>query len=405
MLTNATVKAARAGARPVKIFDQRGLFLFITPAGTKSWRMKARYQRRELLLTFGHYPEISLADARARCDQVREQLRRGEDPRGSVDINVNGEVTLEAAARAWHKLQLGRWTAVHAADVLASLERDIFPLLGTRPIGAVTSPEILRALRRIEARGALETARRMRQRLSMIFAMAISEGWADEDRAAVVGRALLPPAPARRQRALLEVDELRQLLASAELAPAPATVKLASRFLALTAVRLACVRGARWQEFEDLDGPAPLWRIPAARMKLARAKKALAEHDHLVPLCPAAVTVLREARRLAVENGYDTRPGALVFPGRLAGRPIGEGAIGDLYAAAGYARRHVPHGWRASFSTVLNRHFRGDGDRAAIDRALGHAAKDKVEAAYNRDEDLDRRRRFFDAWGELLSGT
>lgn len=401
MLTNAAVNAARALPRAYKIWDHNGLHLFVTPNGTKRWRCRFRKAGRETMVSLGEHPTMTLTAARIANETAREQMRRGDDPRALANMHAcdHANMHFEDAARAWHELQLARWSPAHAADVLASLERDVFPAIGAKRLDEIDPRTILRALRAVEARGRLETARRLRQRISMIFALAVSEGWAVSDPAEIVGRALLPPAPARRQLALLELDHLQQLLAAADAAPAPAIVKLASHFLALTAVRLAAVRGARWSEFEDLDGPAPLWRVPAARMKLARAKKALAENDHLVPLSPAAVAVLRAAR----PTHHKQIATDLVFPGRLPGRPIGEGAIGDLYDLAGYAGRHVPHGWRASFSTLVNARFRGDGDRAAIDRALGHAPKDKIEAAYNRGEDLIRRRDYFDAWGEMLT--
>jgi integrase len=165
-------------------------------------------------------------------------------------------------------------------------------------------------------------------------------------------------------------------------------------------VRLAAVRGAEWDEFEEVDwtgrfvGPLrPTWRVPAARMKLAKAKKADSAHDHLVPLSREAVEVLLAARQIAGGSRY-------TFAGRN-GAQLGEGAIGALYASTRFHGRHVPHGWRATFSTLLNERF--PADRALIDRALAHAGKDKVEAAYNRAEHLGRRRWLFQAWGEMLA--
>jgi len=197
-----------------------------------------------------------------------------------------------------------------------------------------------------------------------------------------------------------------QLPVAAELAPGPIVAKLASRFLALTAVRLAALRGAEWSEIEGVDfsdrprgrenrhGPAPQWRIPAGRMKLTKVRKADPAASHVVPLSRQAVAVLLELRELAGD-------GELMFPGRRRGRPIGEGAIGDLYAAAGYSGRHVPHGWRASFSTILNERF--PEDRALIDQALAHAsAKGRVEAAYNRSQQQARMRDLFQRWADLL---
>lgn len=398
MLTNATVKAARRAARPYKMGDAGGLYLFVRPSGSKCFRMKYRFSGKEKLLTFGDFPELGLGDARELRDKAREQLRRGVDPstRSGTAPELHADTSFEALGRRWHAHMRPRWSEVHAGDVLASLERDVFPAIGAMPIGAITTPVVLSALRSIEARGTIETARRVRQRISGVFGFAISEGHANADPAAIVGKALAPVPASRRQPALLELEDARALLDAAERVDGGAIVKLASRFLALTAVRLASVRGARWSEFEDLDGAAPLWRIPAARMKLTKVKKADRSADHVVPLSRQAVDVLRAARAYASsECNY-------AFPGR-GGRPIGEAAIGDLYKRAGFAGRHVPHGWRATFSTIMNE--AAPEDRALIDRALAHALKDKVEAAYNRAEHLSRRRRLFQQWADLLTST
>lgn len=207
------------------------------------------------------------------------------------------------------------------------------------------------------------------------------------------------PAPTR-QPALLHVAELVALRVAVEQLDAAPILKLASRFLALTVVRLGSLRGMRWREVEDIDGPAPIWRVPAAQMKLSRDRKGDAAHDHEIPLSTAAAAVLRAARAIGGALG----PNELVFPGRRGGdEPIGEGAIGDLYARAGYAGRHVPHGWRASFSTIMNEVH--PGGRAAIDRALGHQAKDmsQVEAAYNRAQHLAACRTLVQEWSELIA--
>ncbi len=392
MLTNAVVKAARPRAAAYKLSDQGGLHLFVAPNGRRSFRMRFRIGGREQLLTFGTWPEISLDAAQAQAEIARELIARGEDPRAVAHgTNVR---TFGGECLRWHEHMRGRWTDVHACDVLASLERDVIPAIGKMPIGAITAPVVLGVLRDIEERGCLETARRVRQRISGVFAFAISEGVAEHDPAAIVGRALLPPAPARPQPALVDIADARALLAAAELVDGAPIVKLASGFLALTAVRLAAVRGARWEEFEDLDGDEPLWRVPAARMKLAAAKKLDARNDHLVPLSRQAVAVLHAAR----ENGYDTL--SLIFAGRSGTNPIGAAAIGALYARTPFAGRHVPHGWRATFSTILNESC--PAERVTIDRALAHAPKDKVEAAYNRAEQLGRRRQLFQDWADIL---
>jgi integrase len=396
MLTNAAVKAARGRAAAYKLADERGLHLFVAPNGRRTFRWRFRWAGKEQLLTIGDAENLSLGQARERADLAREQLALGRDPR-----NCELALTVEARAfedvsRRWHEHMLPRWTEVHAGDVLASLERDVLPVIGAMPLAAITPPVVLNALRSVEQRGRLETARRVRQRISAVFCYAIVEGWAEVDPAAIVGRALLPPAPVRRQPALLEIADARELLAAVDQLAAAPIAKLASRFLALTAVRLAAVRGARWSEIEDLDGPSPLWRVPAARMKLKKAKKADSGADHLVPLSRQAVEVLRAARAIA-------GAAELIFPGRGGDRPIGEGAIGELYDQAGYAGRHVPHGWRATFSTILNEV--DPDDSALIERALAHAPKDKVKAAYDRAAQLARLSALFQSWGDLLSAT
>lgn len=398
MLTNAAVKAARPKPAAYRLTDERGLHLFVTKLGTKSFRMRFRLAGKEQLLTIGQWPEVTLDQARERAELAREQLARGEDPR-EVAADQAQVRAFEYVARLWHKHMLPRWTAVHAGDVLDSLERDVFPAIGAMPLAAITPPVLLNALRSVEGRGRRETARRVRQRISAVFCYAMGEGWAESDPAAIVGRALMPPKPARHQPALLEVDQVCELLAAVDQLGAAPSFKLASRFLALTAMRLAAVRGACWSEILDLDGPAPVWRVPAVRMKQAAAKKLDPKNDHLVPLSPAAVEVLRQARGLAGDHIRDAAQ--LIFPGRTGSAPIGEAAIGALYGRAGFSGRHVPHGWRAAFSTIMNRGGRFDGE--LIERALAHAPKNKVKAAYDRGEYLDQLRELFDAWAVLIT--
>lgn len=409
MLTNAAVKAARPRAAAYKLADGAGLHLYVAPTGLKSFRWRFRLAGKEQLLTLGSYPELDLVSARARADAAREQLARGEDPR-TRSARVE---TFEAAARAWHAVQLEGWTPVHAADVLGSLERDVFPAIGAQPLGAIAPADVLELLRAVERRGARETARRLRQRISAVFELAIGEGWCENDPAEKVARGLKKPAAVRHHAALMTTADARALLAEVDQLEASPAAKLASRFLALTAMRWAAVRGARWAEIEDLDGPAPIWRVPAARMKLAAAKKGDAAHDHVVPLSPAAVAVLRAALIMhqdaqIMHRGDADSTGGLVFRGAGRTSPLGEAAIGALYARTSFAGRHVPHGWRATFSTIMNETM--PLERGAIDQALGHTLKAedgsvaKVEGAYNRSQQLVRRRRIFDVWGAALVG-
>lgn len=237
MLSNAAVKAARPRSRAYKMFDERGLHLFVAPTGLRAWRLKYRFEGREKLLSIGRWPELQLVEARARADEARDLIAQGADPAIAAK-KPTAIVTFEGVARDWHALQREHWTDRHAEDVLDSLARDIFPEFGPEPIDGVSSPMVLRALRLVEARGAVETARRLRQRISAVFAFGISEGLADKDPAAIVEKALKPKGREGRQPALLELDQAQQLLAAAERAGGPPIIRLASRFLALTAVRM-----------------------------------------------------------------------------------------------------------------------------------------------------------------------
>lgn len=398
MLKPAAARAARPGPRAYRLADGAGLYLEVRPTSLKFWRMRWRDQAgREQLLTFGQFPEISIEAARARRDQARAAIAAGDDPRGRT-LQIRN---VEPAFRAWHARRAPGWTEVHAADVLASLENDVFPAIGAAELDAVTPPAVLELLEEVEARGAIATARRVRQRIEEAFAFAKAKGWASiENPAAEVGAALANAPAEGRQAALVDVAEIRALMAAVdELTAAPALI-LAHRFLALTGVRLAALRGARWDEIEA-DAGGPVWRVPAARMKLAAKHKGDAARDHLVPLSAAAAAVLHQAANL--QRG-DANSHDLIFCGRGGAAPIGAGALGELYARAGFAGRHVPHGWRASFSTVMNRRRRED--RFEIDRTLGHQAKGmtKVERAYNRAQHLELRRSILEEWAAVITG-
>lgn len=392
MLTNAAAKAAGAQSRAYKLSDQGGMHLLVRPTGSKSWQQKYRWRGREKLLTLGQFPEVNVARARILQAEAKELLEQGVDPSKK---RATGK-TLEALGRAWFEKHCRSWSLAHASDVLSTLERDIFPDLGARPAGEVGPRELLEAVRAIEARGCATTAQRVRQRLEQIFAFGRAEGLVENNPASDLGAAMISAPPARPFPALVRIEDCRALLSACEQADARPETVMASRFLALTAVRLGTLRGARW---EEIDFDAALWTIPAARMKLSKAKKADARFDHLVPLSAAALFVLRGLR---AARGKSVIASELVFTGRDGALPIGEGAIGALYDRCGYRGRHVPHGWRASFSTILNEAM-GEEWRFSIDQALGHSGKGKVEGAYNRAQMLDRRRAVLDRWGEMLA--
>lgn len=389
MLTDIAVRKAQARDKPYKMFDSNGLFLLVTPAGGKLWRFRYKIGGKEKLLSIGPYPEVTLAAARDARDEARAGLRAGRDPslvRKQLRAQAaNEDRKFEKVARDWHTLNKSRWTERHTADVMISLEQMVFPLLGNVDVAEITPPMVLDVIRRIEARPALETARRVRQRMSAIFLFAMGLGLATTDPAAVIQKAMAPMTKGR-QPALVTLEEAREALAACEAIPAHPVTRLAMRFLALTHVRPGEVHGTRWTEFEGLEGDEPLWLIPAARMKMKEA--------HKVPLSRQAVEVIEVLRELTGRMPF-------VFPnGRNAHKPMSENALGYLLNRAGYHQRHVPHGWRATFSSIMNERF--PADRAVIDLMLAHAPKDKVEAAYNRAKHLKRRRELSQIWADLL---
>lgn len=404
MLTDAKVRIAKPRPKPYKIADANRLFLLVAPGGGKLWRWNYTYDGKNRTMAFGAYPLVSLADARSKRDEAYTVLCEGHDPsiakKLKIEANIEaGRQTFERIAREWHENATPQWAKVHASDVIRSLERDVFPSIGTLPIAQLTPPIVLGVLREIEARGSIETARRIRQRISATFVYAIAQGIAQHDPAEKLG-AVLKPLRRGRQPAITELMPLRKMILTAEEDPARPVTRLALRLLALTAVRPSELRGARWDELEDLNGKEPLWRIPAARMKGDLDRKDEAGGDHLVPLAPQAVLVLKALWPLS--GGTD-----LLFPSnRHMHRPMSENAIGYLLNRAGYHGHHVPHGFRAAFSTIMNEWAERHGkehDRKIIDLMLAHVPKEKVEGAYNRAAYMARRRELADVWAGMLS--
>ena len=389
-LTDREVRAAEPRDKPYRLADGGGLHLQVPTSGSKLWRLRYEYAGREKMLALGSYPDVTLAQARQQREAARSLLREGRDPgverklaRAAVVSSTT--TTFEMIAREWHAHQKDGWTPRHAWDVMNSLELDAFPVLGPLPIAEITPPMVLQVLRTIEARPAIETAHRVRQRISATFVYAIASGRGTQDPAAIVRTALKPVARGK-QPALTDLGEVRDALKAAEAIPAHPATRLALRFLALTVVRPGELRSAHWQELEDLDGAEPAWRVPAERMKMKR--------EHLVPLSRQALEVLVALRTLTGKQ-------ALMFPSARHGhKPMSENAIGYLLNRAGYHHRHVPHGWRASFSTIMNERYRTDRD--IIDLMLAHAPKDKVEAAYNRAAHMERKRALAQDWADLL---
>lgn len=395
MLTDTAIRRAKPADRPYKMTDGGGLFLLVTPAGGRLWRYRYRWAGKERLLAIGPYPDVSLADARRARDRAKELLRDGTDPSTAkrlkrFEVVKQADETFERIAREWHAMNVPKWDDVHAGDVLRSLERDVFPYIGSVPIRQLTSLDVLDVLRRIENRGARETARRIRQRIGSVFTYAVATMRAESNPAEPLVEAMQPVRKGRFP-AVTDLDHARQVLRDVDRTPGHPLTKLAIRLLALTAVRPGVIMTAPWLE---LPPGVELWEIPAERMKLRKHHKDNPAYDHLVPLSRQARETIEAARMLSGRGKY-------VFPNyRNPAYPMSENAMGYMLNRAGYYRRQVPHGWRATFSTIMNERFRSD-DRV-IERILAHQEEDEVEAAYNRAEYLDRRRELLQIWADML---
>lgn len=398
MLTDVQIRKAKPAEKAYKLSDSGGLYLQINTSGSKLWRVKYRFRGKEKLLSLGAYPDISLGDARSARDKAKEDIKAGRDPSAvkkleRLAITRPEADTLESVAREWYELQKSHWVERHAIDVIESLEKEAFPYLGSFLIRDLTPTDILPVLRLIEKRGAIETARRVRQRLSAVFVYAIASGRANNDPAAMVQKAMAPLKKGR-QPAIIDIAQVHVMLRSVETTPASPVTKLGLRILALTAVRPGTLVSTPWDEWNDEALESGIWQIPAARMKLKLAHKGDESRDHIVPLSHQTVEAIRALRSVSGR-------GPMAFPnGRHAHKQMSENALGYLLNRSGYHHKHVPHGFRATFSSVMNERF--PADKPIIDLMLAHVPKDKVEGAYNRALHIERRIELAQLWADIV---
>lgn len=374
---------------PGKHFDGGGLYLELTKAGGRYWRMKYRYGGKEKLLALGVYPAVGLKDARDQASAARKVLQDGGDPgelRKASKAQAAHEAvnTLEAVARDWHQHQAARWEPETAGRVLASLAADIFPTLGARPMASVKPGEVRAAIVKIEARGAADQAGRVLQRVKAVYRWAvIHERIASNPMLDLVLSEILKPREVQHRAAMAdkELPEFLNKLAAYE--GDPHTMH-ALRMVILTAARPGEVRGARWAEF-DMD--AALWVIPPERMKM-RA-------EHRVPLSRQALEVLRSMQPLSGHR-------ELVFPSPVyPSKPLSENTFNSALARMGYKNTATAHGFRALFSTVANE---CGWNPDVIERQLAHKEQNEIRAAYHRSTYMADRERLMQWWADYLDG-
>jgi integrase len=392
VLTDVGVRNAKPDVKPRKLFDGRGLFLLLTPGGGKWWRFKYRFGAKAKTLSLGVYPDVGLKEARERRDEARKLLANGVDPSAERKADKAARAaemaretsTFELVAREWFGKYSPIWAPGHAATVVRRLERDVFPWLGPRPVGEITAVELLEVLRRVEARGALETAHRIKQICGQVFRYAIATGRASRDHSVDL-RGALAPVKETHHAAVTKPADVAALLRAIQGYQGTFVVRSALRLAPMVFVRPGELRKAEWSEIELDEG---LWRIPAARMKMRT--------EHIVPLSRQAVRALRELHPL-------TGAGRYLFPSaRTPGRPMSENAVLAALRRMGYERDQMTgHGFRTMASTLLNE----QGTPAdAIERQLAHAERDGIRDAYNRAEYLTERRHMMQSWADYLDG-
>ncbi len=386
-LKDTAIRKAKPEAKSYKMADGNGMYLEVMPNGSKYWRLKYRFAGKEKRLALGVYPDISLADARDRRDEARKKLANGIDP-GTAKKTEKRQAKVAAAnsfekiARELHKLKSPTWSEGHADDWIKTLEREIFPSLGDRPIAEIEPPDVLDTIRAIEGRGAFEIAARALQRMRAVCAYAIATGRARHNPATDI-KGALAPQPKVKHFAALSEKELPDFLRAVAAYPAYPLTKIATRLLMLTFVRTGEMRGARWDEF---DMKAAIWTIPAERMK--------AREPHLVPLSMQAIAAIEELRPL-------TGHGELLFSGRTDhSKPISENTVLKVIERLGYKGRMTGHGFRSIASTYLN----GTGmiRPDIIEAQLAHSDGNATRAAYNRADYMKYRKAMMQYWADTL---
>ena len=385
-LTIPQIKNAQPKNKPYKVSDGQGLYLLVQPNGAKYWRLKYRFAGKEKILALGIYPSVSLKEARGARDQAKEQLRQIIDPAATKKATkraekAKGNNSFEAVAKEWWKKQQGRWSTQHANKVWHSLEKDVFPYLGHRPIAEIEPPEILDVIRKVEKRGALDVAGRVLQRISSVFRYAVQTYRTKYDPTISLAGALQTRKTTHRQA--LSRKELPAFLKALTNYDGHIITQLALKLLVITFCRSNEIRFAKWQEFE-LE--AKLWRIPAQRMKMGT--------EHLVPLSNQAIAILDQLRPISGQGEH-------LFPSERGDhQPISENTM--LYAMyrMGYKSKATPHGFRTSASSILNEEgFNPD----AIERQLSHMERNQVRGAYTQHAQyLPERTKMMAWWANYL---
>ena len=385
-LSNTQIQKAKPDTKNYRLYDEKGLYIEVTPAGGKLWRLKYRFGGKEKRLALGAYPAISLKAAREARDSARallaNQIDPGEHKKTQRAAQVtHAEDTFEAIAREWHAGKSRAWSAIHAKNVMARLEHNVFPWIGKRAIAEITVPEMLKLLRRIEERGAHETAHRVQGNCSEVYSYAIATGRAERNIVLDL-RGALQPVVKTHLPAITEPKRVGELLRMIDGYQGTPAVETALKLAPLVFLRPGELRTAEWDAI-DLNNAE--WRFTVSKTKT----------EHIVPLATQALVILESLQPITGRGQY-------VFPGaRQPRRPMSDNAV-----LAALRRMEIPkeemcgHGFRAMARTILDEElgFRPD----IIEHQLSHTVKDPLGRAYNRTSHLEYRKKMMQAWADYL---
>lgn len=392
-LTDTKVKKAKAkpDGKPATLTDGGGLYLYITTKG-KYWRYMYRYDNKRQTLSIGSYPETTLEQARELHRQARAQLARGIKPATPKDTDGKSQQTFQTIALEWFNRTRARWSESHTDRTESCLRRDIFPWLGKADIQDVTPSDVIKVMQRVEARGAGETARRVKQCINQVYKYAVTMELAQRNPAGDIENSIiLKPLTQRHFATITEPLKVGQLLRDMDNYQGSFVVRCALQLSALVMLRPGELRAAEWQE---IDFEAATWTIEVRRMKAPTHIKQANQTKHVVPLSRQALAILRELHPLTGRFQY-------VFPSaRGASRCMSENAVRVALRTLGYDNDTMTaHGFRGMASSLLNElGFNPD----AIERQLAHKEHNRVRAAYNRAQYLEERTRMMQAWADYL---
>jgi integrase len=395
-LSDRQISAAKPKDAPYKLFDGGGMFLFCTPTGGKLWRLKYSIDGKEKLLALGAYPDISLKDARQKREEAKEQLAKGIDPgeqkkeakAKAAAIARDEALTFDAVAREWFAKKTGHLTPGYRNQLVSRLENQLLPDLGGIRFSTLEPADILKACRRAEGRGNIETAHRLLQLAGQITRFARICGYAKYDVGSGLSEAL-QHVQRQHYAAITDPAEAGSLLRAIDEYPGDLSVKYALCLLPYVFLRSKEIRGAGWAE---IDFDKAEWIVPAERMKSVRGMRS----PHIVPMSRQVTGILKDLRQY-------TGGGKFLFPSPFnVNRQISDMGLLNALRRLGYGKDEMTvHGFRGMASTLLNElGYRAE----VIEAQLSHHERDSVRAAYNHAEYMPERRKMMQEWADYLDG-